>query len=175
MMLHDNDILIADGTDYLQMTICLLEEADLASRIGSRKSRIALKPNLVSPSPASFGATTHTEIVEGIIRYLQGHGFEDIRIMESSWVGARTSDAIKTCGYDRLCEKYSVPFLDMQKEKAVARDCAGMELNICRAVEDVDFLINVPVVKGHCQTKITCALKNLKGLLPDSEKRRTFV
>ena len=33
-------------------------------------------------------------------------------------------------------------------------------------------MINVPVLKGHCQTKITCALKNMKGLLPNSEKRR---
>ena len=38
--------------------------------------------------------------------------------------------------------------------------------------EKLDFLINVPVWKGHCQTKITCALKNLKGLIPNSEKRR---
>ena len=36
----------------------------------------------------------------------------------------------------------------------------------------LDFLINVPVMKGHCQTKITCALKNMKGLIPNSEKRR---
>ena len=27
---------------------------------------------------------------------------------------------------------------------------------------DLDFMINVPVMKGHCQTKITCALKNMK-------------
>ena len=39
-------------------------------------------------------------------------------------------------------------------------------------VLDLDFLINVPVLKGHCQTKITCALKNMKGLIPNSEKRR---
>jgi hypothetical protein len=39
-------------------------------------------------------------------------------------------------------------------------------------VNDIDFLINVPVLKGHCQTKITCALKNMKGLIPNSEKRR---
>ncbi len=35
----------------------------------------------------------------------------------------------------------------------------------------LDFLINVPVLKGHCQTKITCALKNMKGLIPNKEKR----
>ena len=68
--------------------------------------------------------------------------------------------------------KYGIEFWDTQKEKGVPRDCEGMTLKICRCVEDLDFLINVPVWKGHCQTKITCALKNLKGLIPNSEKRR---
>ena len=41
----------------------------------------------------------------------------------------------------------------------------------CVRGADIDFLINVPVLKGHCQTKITCALKNMKGLIPNTEKR----
>ena len=48
----------------------------------------------------------------------------------------------------------------------------NMDINICKSVLDIDYLINVPLIKGHCQTKITCALKNLKGLIPDAEKRR---
>lgn len=34
------------------------------------------------------------------------------------------------------------------------------------------YLINLPVLKGHCQTRMTCALKNSKGCIPDQEKRR---
>lgn len=60
----------------------------------------------------------------------------------------------------------------MQKDTGVDRDCGGMDLKICSSVEKIDFLINVPVLKGHCQTKITCALKNMKGLIPNTEKRR---
>ena len=51
-------------------------------------------------------------------------------------------------------------------------DCAGMELHICQCAFGVDYMINVPVMKGHCQTRITCALKNMKGLIPNAEKRR---
>jgi uncharacterized protein (DUF362 family) len=36
----------------------------------------------------------------------------------------------------------------------------------------MDYLINVPVLKGHCQTGMTCCIKNLKGCISDSEKRR---
>ncbi|MEW5814385.1 MAG: DUF362 domain-containing protein [Spirochaetota bacterium] len=43
---------------------------------------------------------------------------------------------------------------------------------MCRTPLHTDFLINLPVLKGHCQTRLTCVLKNIKGLIPDSEKRR---
>lgn len=64
-----------------------------------------------------------------------------------------------------------MPFIDLQKDTYQTYSCQGMELKICDEVKSLDFLINVPVMKGHCQTKITCALKNLKGLIPNCEKR----
>ncbi len=160
------------GEEYVKMTLQLLEEAGLAGQIGDRKKCIGIKPNLVSPVPASEGATTHTEVVEGLILYLQDHGFRNLAIMEGSWVGDRTEHAFSACGYRELAGKYHVELIDAQKEQSVTVDCAGMELHICACALDVDFMINVPVMKGHCQTHITCALKNMKGLLPNSEKRR---
>ena len=99
------------------MTKELLGFCNLKSLIGDRKKRIAVKPNLVSPTEASFGATTHPEVVAGILEYLKENGFEDIRMMEGSWVGDRTADAVAVCGYGALSEEYGVPFLDTQKEK----------------------------------------------------------
>lgn len=170
-MLRKNEILRIYGTDYKEITIQLLREADLASLIPSRTTKIGLKPNLVSPTPASFGATTHPEILAGIIEYLKERGFHDIVIAEGSWVGDRTSESFKVCGYEDLSREYGVPLIDTQKERSYTADCSGMELRICRCVKDIGFLINIPVLKGHCQTRVTCALKNMKGLIPNSEKR----
>ena len=97
--------------------------------------------------------------------------YQDLTIMEGSWVGDKTTEAYEVCGYRELTEKYQVPFWDMQKDKGIERDCRGMKLNVCERAANIDFLINVPVLKGHCQTKITCALKNMKGLIPNTEKR----
>ena len=142
------------------------------SEFGLYNMRIGIKPNLVAPMEAYWGGTTHPEVVAGIVEYLQEKGFFNLVIMEGSWVGDKTSESYEVCGFKSLCEKYNVPFLDMQKEKGAPVQCGDMTLNICKSVLDLDFLINVPVLKGHCQTKITCALKNMKGLLPNSEKRR---
>lgn len=170
--MRENQIFCICGTEYKTLTKKLLEECDLKERILSKECRIGIKPNLVSPSEASWGATTHPEIVAGIIEYLNENGFKNLCMLEGSWVGDKTEDAYEVCGFRELSETYGVPFLDMQKEKSIEIDCAGMKLKVCEAVTNIDFLINVPVLKGHCQTKITCALKNMKGLLPNSEKRR---
>jgi len=51
-------------------------------------------------------------------------------------------------------------------------NCKGMEIEICESALKTDYMINLPVLKGHCQTLMTCALKNNKGVIPDREKRR---
>lgn len=170
--MEKNQIYIICGTEYQKMTMDLLKECRLADLIGDRKKRIGIKPNLVSASDPSNGATTHREILAGIMEYLRDNGFQNLVLTEGSWVGEKTEDAFRACGYQEVCSKYQVPFHDTQKDRAVATDCCGMKLNICRSVTEIDFLINVPVLKGHCQTKITCALKNMKGLIPNAEKRR---
>ncbi|MCD8301186.1 MAG: DUF362 domain-containing protein [Clostridiales bacterium] len=170
--MEKNEILRIYGTDHKKMTKTLLAEADLAGEIPGRDTRIGIKPNLLAPTPASYGATTHPEVVAGIIEYLQERDFRNIIITEGSWVGDRTAEAYEYCGYRELCEKYGVEFVDTQKDSAHTVNCAGMKIKVCDVVDRIDFLINVPVLKGHCQTKITCALKNNKGLIPNSEKRR---
>ena len=169
--MNKNDILIIHGTDYKTMTKRLLEKADLASLIGSKKAKVALKPNLVTANPPSSGATTHAQLLEGTIEYLQENGFEDICIMEGSWVGCGTPLAFKIAGYDRVCKEYGVPFVDLQKDSSRTYDASGMQIAVCDKAMACDFLINMPVLKGHCQTVVTCALKNAKGVIPNSEKR----
>ena len=170
--MENNQILKIYGTDYRSMTKDLLAAAHLAERIPEKDARIALKPNLVCPSPAQFGATTHPEIVAGVIEYLREHAFFDIRIVEGSWIGDRTEDAFAICGYRALSEQYGVPLIDTQKETAHTAQQGDFSFQVTDISENIDFLINIPVLKGHCQTRVTCALKNLKGLLPNAEKRR---
>ena len=170
--MEKHDILMIHGTDYEAMTKRLLAEADLAGLIGDRKKKIGLKPNLVTASAPENGATTHAELLAGTIGYLQENGFASVTIMEGSWVGDSTPGAFRAAGYDRVAERYGVPFIDLQKDSFHEYDAAGMRIKMCDAAANVDFMINMPVLKGHCQTTVTCALKNNKGVIPNSEKRR---
>ena len=166
------DILMIHGTDYKEMTKRLLEAANLETMIASKKAQVALKPNLVTSNPPSSGATTHPELLAGAIEYLKEHGFSNIVIMEGSWVGCGTGAAFRIAGYDRVCREYNVPFIDLQKDTSTSYDAKGMKIAVCDKAMAADFMINMPVLKGHGQTLVTCALKNNKGIIPNSEKRR---
>jgi uncharacterized protein (DUF362 family) len=159
------------GADLAKMAAELLEASGVGGMV-ERGMRVAIKPNLVNPSPASEGATTHPEAVEGIIQFLQGRGIRDIRVIESAWVAANTTRAFKVCGYERLESAYGVRLLDMKTSPTRRVASHGLELEVCEEALDADFLVNVPVLKGHLLTGVTCAMKNLKGVIPDREKRR---
>jgi len=169
--MKQDQLLVVYGEDPGQMTARLLEHIDLF-RLLPEDAVIGLKPNLVKAVPADSGATTHPEIVEAVICRLREQGYKNLLIMESSWVGANTRRAFRECGYERIARKYHVPLVDLKNDPPATVKAGKMELKICRQALKADFLINFPVLKAHCQTALTCALKNLKGCIPDSEKRR---
>lgn len=170
--MHKNrQIYVIYGGDGREMALSLLEAAGINEEI-PQGARIALKPNLVVAKGPESGATTHAGVLAGCIEYLQAHGHKDIRIIESSWVGEGTQRAFKAAGYDALSSRYGVPLVDLKTDKAKPVDTSIGKIEICRAALEADYLISLPVLKGHCQTVMTCALKNSKGCIPDSEKRR---
>ena len=170
--MNKNDIIVNYGTNTIKMTTELLEAVKLEELLGENKSqRIGLKPNLVVASPADGGGTSHPEMLEATIMYLQKRGYNNITIIEGSWVGDRTDAAYRICGFYALAKKYKVDIIDTQKDTYKSYNCAGLKMDICDSAMALDFLISYPVLKGHCQTVMTCALKNMKGLIPNKEKR----
>ena len=166
-------IVVSYGSDIIKSTYEAVAASDMASYLKAGFA-VAIKPNLVVSGPASLGATTHPEVVEGIIRYLSDFGVRKMKIIESSWIGDDTLRAFKVCGYEDLSVRYGIPLTDLKSDSCtlLRHDGSGLEMRVCDEALSTDFLINVPVLKAHCQTKLTCCMKNLKGCIPDQEKQR---
>jgi len=164
-------IVISYGNEIVKNTYDTLTASDIGTYL-NKDFKTALKPNLVVPGPASNGAVTHPQVVEGVILYLKDFGVRRIRIIESSWVGDSTKRAFKFCGYEELAVKFGIPLIDLKSDSFTSLRHSGYEIDVNDEALNTDFLINIPVLKAHCQTRLTCCLKNLKGCIPDSEKRR---
>ena len=169
--MRQDKIFVACDSDGLAGARKVLE-ASGAADLFKPGMKVALKPNLVVAKPASSGATTSPQVVAGAIGFLKDCGVTDITIMEGAWAGDSTMRAWQVCGYRELEKKYGVRLLDLKKDCTRNVSVAGMAIEVCASPLEVDRLVNMPVLKGHCQTVMTCALKNLKGCLPDDEKRR---
>ncbi len=159
------------GRDAHEMTVKLLEAAE-AFRLVPEGGSVALKPNLVIAGTPESGATTHPGVLSGCIEYFRDHGVRDISVTEGSWIGDETMRAMRRAGYDQVCSKYGVPFYDLKKDSVRPVDTPIGKIDICCRALEAGLLVDLPVLKGHGQTRMTCALKNLKGCLPDREKRR---
>jgi len=106
----NNRIITTYGQDFFKMTKDVLNKAEL-EKIIPKGSLIGIKPNLVVAKPSSSGATTSPVIVSALIEYLKEHEYNDIVVLESSWVGDSTKRAFKICGYEDISQKYDVqPF-----------------------------------------------------------------
>ncbi|MDP3177961.1 MAG: DUF362 domain-containing protein, partial [Spirochaetaceae bacterium] len=167
-----DELILVHGSDPVAMARSALDAARIKELIPAG-ALIAIKPNLVVSKNASSGATTHPELAEAVISYLREKGFSRFAIMEGSWVGDATPRAFAAAGYTELSRRAGVPLVDLQRDGWKRYDAGdGWKIAVCDRAMAADFIINMPVIKGHCQTTVTCALKNLKGCMPDDEKSR---
>ncbi|MDR1688098.1 MAG: DUF362 domain-containing protein [Clostridiales bacterium] len=165
------DMVINYGTDIFRVTYEALENSSLASFL-KKDAEVMIKPNMVMAKPPSSGATTHAEVVAAIIEFLRNIGVTKIKIAESASVGENTKAVYRICGFDNLFSKYGVELVDLKQTKTKTVKTGDLAMEIYEEALNAEFIINVPVLKAHCQTNLTCNMKNLKGLIPDSEKRR---
>lgn len=161
------------GLDAAGSTDALIDAAAPFHAL-SRHSKVLIKPNIVAARRNWLGVNTRPQVVEAVIRRLQDVGVREITVADGSGVGHSASKAFRILGYDVVAERYGVRLLDIEKDEFVSRPtrCSGpfRELQVSRTVAESDFVINIPVLKAHGETKLTCSLKNLKGVMPKDMK-----
>jgi len=142
--------------------------------IVSEGSTVLIKPNLVAPVGSERGATTDPRICRSLADQIRERGGRAI-IGESSAIGVDTEEAFKVCGYDDLrAQGYEV--VDLKKAAlvtvSVPMGTVLKELKLPQLALQADAIINVPKMKTHDQSIATLAVKNMKGLVPDTLKKQ---
>jgi uncharacterized protein (DUF362 family) len=137
--------------------------------------RVMIKPNLVAPPPsADNGACTSPLVCRAVADVVTELGARPV-IAESSARGADTEAAYRLLGYNALrADGYEVVVLkrDRTVRAAIAWGHVLSEITTFELATRVDAIISVPILKTHDQGQVTLALKNLKGLVIDADKRR---
>ena len=140
--------------------------------------RVIIKPNLVEWITkydfSPYGIVTTAVVMEALIAYLKDAGAKDITIaeaaLENKEFGCGTKTAFENLNYAALAGKYGVKLMDLNDEEFVKVPLGGFSLSLSKPILDADFLINVPVLKTHEQTKVTLGFKNNKGCINAKSK-----
>ena len=127
---------------------------------------VIIKPNLTNADPPPV--TTNVKAVEAAYKYCKSHRKAKIVIGEGCGNGT-TMETFKANGYTRLADKYGIRLIDFNEEKAIVlkrKDALQLkQVYIPEIVKDA-FIISLPVLKDHCFTTTTIAMKNMFGIAP---------
>lgn len=152
----------------------MLEEVyDLKANIHD-KSKVLIKPNLVSPLTPDKAATTHPAVVEAVVRILKSVGAKNIWIGDSGIHG--TSKIFEVCGMNDIAKRYDCQICDFDSE---AIDHIQNQDNLIlknipltHFINDCDLIINMPKTKIHHAVLYTGAIKNLYGTIVGKNKMK---
>lgn len=141
--------------------------------------KVYIKPNLVEYLTTvqfpPYGIITTSVVLEALVRCFKDAGAKDITIAE-----AAVSNPEFNCGakhtfealnYKALTKRYGVKLIDLNDHPFQKTSLEGFSLAMSKMIlEDADFLVNIPALKTHEQTKVTLGFKNNKGCLSARSK-----
>jgi uncharacterized protein (DUF362 family) len=169
---------------YEQPLESVRRAVDLCDGLGGLPTRgkVFIKPNIVFWTQAAafpkWGVITTSRVVEDMVKLLKERGIDDITIGEGTVLyDPKDRDtprhAFETLGYLNLGKKYGVKAINVFERPFEKVDLGdGVQLNFNADVLESDFLVNVPVLKTHAQTKVSLGIKNLKGLIDIPSRKK---
>ncbi|MFQ7726023.1 MAG: DUF362 domain-containing protein [Ruthenibacterium lactatiformans] len=164
--------------DYASAALAAAVEDIFAQSAAARalgpRSRVLVKPNLVAKHAPEKAVTTHPAVLDAVCAALRRRGVESITVADSPgglYNPAVMKSIYKASGLLAVCERHGA--LAYTACEAAPRKTDGVrvkEFSLLRPVLEADFIIDLPKVKTHVMTGMSCAVKNLFGTVPGLQK-----
>jgi len=82
--------------------------------------------------------------------------------------------AFESLGYNVLKKRFGIKYINVFERPFDTIDCgSGVVLNFNTDILHSDFVINLPVLKTHNQTKVSLGIKNLKGMIDINSRKKS--
>jgi len=146
-------------------------------------SKVLIKPNLCRPEASGTGIITDCRVTEAVTRMVLELGPQSVVIGEGAGAGydfsgsTSTEDAFQVSGTAEVAHRLGVELRNLNRDQwqevTVKNPYIMDKVKIARTALESDVIISLPVLKTHLRTLVTLSLKNTKGVLPGTEKRKT--
>lgn len=154
---------------------------DLAGGLEIKKGdTVLIKPNAKNQAPPGYGIVTDVAVLEPLVEMSIEKDAKRVTIADGAAYPSgsyHTLSAFETMGVTKMANKWDLDLVDLNSYDSVDLDVPdGLVLEtvrVGRAVTEVDFLINVPVLKTHRGTLLSNCVKNIGvGVACREEKKR---
>jgi len=161
--------------DFLTAVEGLLEP--FMSSISVSGKSVLIKPNLVEPVPYTTGQTTNPALVEAVVVWCKNMGAKKIAIGEGPSY-FQPASALRECffrtGTADVAKRQGVPWILFDEGPFKTFRHYSPETPARFSISEHafiwDHIINIPVPKTHYLTRVSIAMKNLKGFIKRDEK-----
>jgi uncharacterized protein (DUF362 family)/Pyruvate/2-oxoacid:ferredoxin oxidoreductase delta subunit len=132
--------------------------------------RVLLKPNLLSAKDPSRAITTHPNLVEAVAEAVRGAG-------AVPFIGDSPGGAIRgikrvwaNTGMEEMARRAGIELVNFEASGSRAIPFGKNTFYVSKPVLEADVIINLPKLKTHSLTLMTCAVKNMFGVVPGFRK-----
>jgi uncharacterized protein (DUF362 family) len=132
---------------------------------------VLLKPNLVEPDRGAPHVGTHPELVRAVAAVFRDWRLGGLFVAEGPG-HCRDSDLVlDVSGLGRVLDQERIEFVDLNVDDVmVVRNRLGFSrlrsLYLPRSLRRADLVVSLPKLKTHHWVGLTCAMKNLFGMMP---------
>ncbi|KAB0667457.1 DUF362 domain-containing protein [Oryzomonas japonica] len=157
-----------DPTRVREAIVSLLEPLGGIGAFVRPGERVLLKPNLLAAKAPEAAVTTHPAVVKAVAELVREAGGR-VLIGDSPGIG----------GFRKVADKSGISQAARENGAELVAFDETIELNgagtfrriaIARAYWEADKVINLPKLKTHEMMTMTCAVKNLFGVVVGAEK-----
>ena len=143
----------------------VLDQLGGINNLIKENQKVFIKLNCVGPFDPSMGITTHPEFVRAVIRLVKQRT-PNILIGDNP----ATKDIIytlKKCGLYNIIQEEGITVFNGQVSAFIENPTSNnySKFEVSKEIIDADVLINLPKLKTHSLTYVTCAQKNLFGFI----------
>ena len=136
--------------------------------------KVVIKPNIGWDRTPELAGNTNPDLIKALVKKCLGAGAEKVTVFDHTcdnwqkcYASSGIADAVKEAG------GVIVPANDEQyyKEVSIPGGVTLKKAKIHEALLEADVWLNVPILKNHGGAKLSCAMKNMMGIVWD---RRYF-
>lgn len=176
-MTENSPVYITECPDYDENRLTDIIRAAF-SAIGVDESlisgkKVLIKPNLVLAKVPDHAATTHPAVIKAVAVVLHELGASSITAADSPggpYNSATISNVYRTCGLSEIGLDYLKLNTDCSFKTMYTDGIKLKNLHVISPFFDCDVVVDICKLKTHTLTGMSCATKNLFGLIPGVEK-----